>query len=49
MHILFDAFKYKIYIRQLFVLEQAEKLKSREMKYEGWKMNDESWNMKDES
>ena len=29
-------------------IKQAEKLKSREMKDEGWKMNDESWTMKDE-
>ena len=28
--------------------KQAEKLKSREMKDEGWKMNDECWKMKDE-
>ena len=28
--------------------KQAEKLKSCEMKDEGWKMNDESWKMKDE-
>ena len=28
--------------------KQAEKFKSREMKDEGWKMNDECWKMKDE-
>ena len=28
--------------------KQAEKLKSREMKDEGWKMKDEGWKMKDE-
>ena len=30
------------------IFKQAEKLKSCEMKDEGWKMNDESWKMKDE-
>ena len=29
-----------------FNMKQAEKLKSREMKDEGWKLNDESWKMK---
>ena len=30
------------------LIKQAEKLKSREMKDEGWKTNDEIWKMKDE-
>ena len=28
--------------------KEAEKLKSREMKHEGWMLKDEGWKMKDE-
>ena len=34
-------------LKRFFLTEQAEKLKSPEMKDKGWKMNDESWKMKD--